>query len=166
MKYLKYSDSENIDRPLPPELMAEIRHFESFFNRLGFKRMDGAIYGLLVLSTTPLSSQQIQQTLSLSQGAVSNSLKPLSLYGAVETLDGINSRCHLHQTTPDALNIVSSVFRKREQESVSSFKRVIQRIHANTPNDDQHAIRRERLTSIITTCPTGSDRSILARTLS
>ncbi|MBT7767441.1 MAG: hypothetical protein HN730_09805, partial [Bdellovibrionales bacterium] len=50
MKYLKYSDSENIDRPLPPELMAEIRHFESFFNRLGFKRMDGAIYGLLVLS--------------------------------------------------------------------------------------------------------------------
>jgi DNA-binding transcriptional regulator GbsR (MarR family) len=134
------------------ELLVEIRHFESFFGRLGFKRIDGAIYGLLVLSTNPLSSQQIQSSLSLSQGAVSSSLKTLSLYGAIETLDSKDTRCHLHQASPDALNIVASVFRKREQESVASFKRVLQRVLANTPDDQQHSIRRERLVSIITTC--------------
>ena len=53
------------------DFLEEIRHFENFLSRVGFKRIDGAVYGLLVLAKRPLSSEEIEKALDLSQSAVS-----------------------------------------------------------------------------------------------
>ena len=59
---------------IEPEIQKELPHFEMFFNRIGFKRIDGSVFGLLVLSKKALTSEEIEEALGLSQSAVSLSL--------------------------------------------------------------------------------------------
>lgn len=139
---------------LEPELLSELIHFEMFFNRIGFKRIDGSVYGLLVLAKKPLTSEEIEETLKLSQSAVSLSLKTLTHFGAVESRDDRDNKgtkAKLHTAREDSLSIVASVFRKREEEMVADFKQMAKRVlaHSQTPED---YMRRRRMQSIITTC--------------
>ena len=99
------------------DLIQEIVHFEDFFSRMGFKRIDGSIFGLLVLANRPLTSEEIEETLQLSQSAVSLSLKTLGQIGAIESRDSKSeSKAKHHFAKEDSLAIVASVFRKREEE--------------------------------------------------
>lgn len=139
---------------LSPELLAEIPVFENFLHKIGFKRNEGAIYGLLVLSDRPLSSEEIEKTLELSQSAVSLALKKLTHYGAIETREirgDYDRRVKTHTAKVDSLAIVSSVFRKREQEMIEDFKKMAKRVlrQHGGPADGQRA---QRLRSIISTC--------------
>ena len=137
---------------IEPEILKELPHFEMFFNRIGFKRIDGSVFGLLVLSQKPLTSEEIEETLNLSQSAVSLSLKTLANFGAIETKDvRENSKARVHSAREDSLSIVASVFRKREEEYINDFKlmalRVLEKSEANQSKD-----RKRRMQSIISTC--------------
>lgn len=135
-----------------PEILNELPHFENFFNRIGFKRIDGAVFGLLVLAKKPLTSEEIEETLKLSQSAVSLSLKTLSHFGAIETRDQRdNSKAKVHSTKEDSLHIVASVFRKREEEYIDDFKSMAQRV-LDKSSGSENAARRRRMQSIISTC--------------
>lgn len=134
------------------EILKELPHFEMFFYRIGFKRIDGAVFGLLVLAQKPLTSEEIEQTLNLSQSAVSLSLKTLTHFGAIETRDSReSSKAKVHSAKEDSLSIVATLFRKREEESISDFKlmamRVLERSHG-----PQNEARKKRMHSIISTC--------------
>ena len=140
---------------IEPEILKELPHFEMFFNRIGFKRIDGSVFGLLVLAQKPLTSEEIEETLNLSQSAVSLSLKTLANFGAIETKDiRENSKARVHTAREDSLSIVASVFRKREEEYIDDFKlmalRVLEKSEANQifPSQD----RKKRMQSIISTC--------------
>jgi DNA-binding transcriptional regulator GbsR (MarR family) len=134
---------------IDPDLLSEVVVFENFLYRIGFKRIDGAIFGLLVLASRPLTSEEIESVLSLSQSAVSLSLKNLIHFGAVETRDSRAGRAKLHRPRENALAIVSSVFRKREQEAIHEFKemalRSLKKVNTQGP-------RARRLQSILATC--------------
>jgi DNA-binding transcriptional regulator GbsR (MarR family) len=136
----------------PSELHAHIPAFETFLHKIGFKRNEGAIFGLLTLSESPLSSEQIEQILELSQSSVSNALKKLTHFGAIETYEnrGSNKKIKLHTVKEDSLAIVATVFKKREQETIEDFKlmacSILNKNNLNTPK------RSKRLKSIITTC--------------
>jgi DNA-binding transcriptional regulator GbsR (MarR family) len=131
------------------ELMGEIPVFENFLHRIGFKRVDGAVFGLLVLSARSLTSEEIEKTLNLSQSAVSLSLKNLIHFGAVEIRDSRQGRAKLHRPRENALAIVSTVFRKREQEAVMDFKAMAERALKQSKNQGS---RYRRLQSILATC--------------
>jgi DNA-binding transcriptional regulator GbsR (MarR family) len=137
------------------ELMEEIVHFEDFFSRMGFKRIDGSVFGLLVLSRRPLRSEEIEEKLKLSQSAVSLSLKTLSQFGAIETRNALDqkqdSKAKIHCAKEDSLHIVASIFRKREEEYVREFKSMAQRVLAKSSSDTQSP-RYKRMVSIINTC--------------
>ncbi len=136
------------------ELLKELPSFEMFFSRIGFKRIDGSVYGLLVLAKKPLRSEEIESTLNLSQSAVSLSLKTLAQIGAVESRDDRDNRdtkAKLHSAREDSLGIVASVFRKREEEMVADFKRMAQRVLEKSEGEE-NAARRKRMQSIISTC--------------
>lgn len=134
------------------DLMEEIVVFENFLDRIGFKRIDGSVFGLLVLSSRPLSSEEIERTLGLSQSAVSLSLKNLAHFGAIETRDARQKRLKLHNAKENSLSIVASVFRKREQESVLEFKEMAQRSLKKMAKDPENSSRITRLQSILATC--------------
>lgn len=137
-----------------PDILKELPSFEIFFSRIGFKRIDGSVFGLLVLAKKPLTSEEIEQTLNLSQSAVSLSLKTLTHFGAIETTgdrDNPGAKAKLHTAKEDSLAIVASVFRKREEEVVADFKRMAQRVLEKSQSPE-HASRKKRMQSFVTTC--------------
>ncbi len=134
------------------EILKELPHFEMFFDRIGFKRIDGSVFGLLVLAQKPLTSEEIEEALNLSQSAVSLSLKTLTHFGAIETRDQRdNSKAKVHTAKEDSLNIVASVFRKREEEYIVDFKNMAQRVMEKSSGEHNLA-RKRRMQSIISTC--------------
>lgn len=134
------------------ELLKELPHFEMFFARIGFKRIDGSVFGLLVLAKKPLTSEEIEEALNLSQSAVSLSLKTLAHFGAIETRDQRdNSKAKVHTAKEDSLQIVASVFRKREEEYIQDFKNMAQRV-LDRSDGAENTARRKRMQSIISTC--------------
>ncbi|MBY0414448.1 MAG: ArsR family transcriptional regulator [Bdellovibrionales bacterium] len=137
-----------------PEILKELPNFEIFFSRIGFKRIDGSVFGLLVLAKKPLSSEEIEEVLNLSQSAVSLSLKTLTTFGAIETTgdrDNPGAKARLHYAKEDSLAIVASVFRKREEEIIADFKRMAQRV-LDRSEGLEFSVRKRRMQSIITTC--------------
>jgi DNA-binding transcriptional regulator GbsR (MarR family) len=137
-----------------PELLKELPSFEVFFDRIGFKRIDGSVFGLLVLAKKSLTSEEIEQTLNLSQSAVSLSLKTLAHFGAIETTgdrDNPGAKAKLHSAKEDSIAIVASVFRKREEEVITDFKRMALRVLERSEGSE-HASRKKRMQSIVTTC--------------
>jgi DNA-binding transcriptional regulator GbsR (MarR family) len=137
-----------------PEILKELPSFEVFFDRIGFKRIDGSVFGLLVLAKKALTSEEIEQTLNLSQSAVSLSLKTLTHFGAVETTgdrDNPGTKAKLHSAKEDSIAIVASVFRKREEEVITDFKRMALRVLERS-EESEFSGRKKRMQSIITTC--------------
>lgn len=108
---------------LDETLLGELPTFELFFKTFGFKRVHGRVWGLLVLAGQPLSSREISQSLSLSQGATSTALNELTEWGAIKSeFDGAR-RCHLHAPVGNMLSIVATVFRRREQVAIGKLRR-------------------------------------------
>lgn len=137
-----------------PELLKELLSFEVFFDRIGFKRIDGSVFGLLVLAKKSLTSEEIEQTLNLSQSAVSLSLKTLAHFGAIETTgdrDNPGAKAKLHSAKEDSIAIVASVFRKREEEVITDFKRMALRV-LESSEGSEYISRKKRMQSIVTTC--------------
>lgn len=141
-----------LDQPLA----AELPTFELFFKTFGFKRVHGRVWGLLVLSGQPLSSREVSSQLSISQGATSTTLNELREWGAVTSEFDSSRRCHLHSAVGNAISIVATVFRRREQVVFDQFKHTSQRalsyIQTRYGEKDPRVFT---LRSIITTCEIG-----------
>lgn len=113
--------------PLDPALAAELPTFEQFFKTFGFKRIQGRIWGLLVLSERPLSSREISGTLEISQGATSTTLSELLEWGAITSHFDSQRRCHLHAPVGNALSIAATILRRREQVAFQQFRQTADR---------------------------------------
>ena len=140
---------QTIDEPL----LAELPTFELFFKTFGFKRVHGRVWGLLVLAGRPLSSREICAQLGISQGAASTTLNELSEWGAVASSFDSSRRCNLHAPVGNALSIVATVFRRREQVVFEQFRSMAQRsLDYVTRNHGERDPRVVTLRSILTTC--------------
>jgi DNA-binding transcriptional regulator GbsR (MarR family) len=144
---------EPVPADLAPELAEALPAFEAFFKTFGFKRIHGRVWGLLVLYGKPLSNRDICHLLSISVGAASTTLKELEEWGALTTEFDSGRRCHLHAPVGNALSIVATVFRRREQVAFQNFRQAAQR--AVEYIQRQHGERDARvltLRSIIAAC--------------
>ena len=131
-----------------------IAHYEEFLKAVGFKRSDGSIFGLLALSAEPLSSEDIGRSLGLSQGAVSQGLKNLAHWGAIESRYSSQKRAQLHGAVNDSLTIVSTIFQKREKGAIETFRRANEAARDRFLSDGAkpESERIVRLNSYVTTC--------------
>jgi len=136
------------------DIEEDLLAFETLAYRLGFKRTDGQIYGLLVLSETPLSSEEVEKALGLSQSAVSMALKKLADFKAIVTTDDRLRRCKVHTASSDSLALASNIFRKREQQDIEDFKfktqSAIDKLRGAGEGEDTERMR--RLKSMVSTC--------------
>ncbi len=107
---------------LDERLREELPTFEVFFKTFGFKRIQGRVWGLLVLSGQPLSSKEICAELQISQGATSTALNELSEWGAVSSEFDSSRRCNLHRAVGNTLSIAATVLRRREQLVFAQFR--------------------------------------------
>jgi DNA-binding transcriptional regulator GbsR (MarR family) len=140
---------EGLDEPLAQQLP----QFELFFKTLGFKRVHGRIWGLLVLVGRPLTAKEISEALHLSQGATSTALHELTEWGAITSEFDSERRCHLHAPVSNTLSIAATVIRRREQVVFQQFKvasqRMLHYVHERYGDRDPRMLT---LRSIISTC--------------
>ncbi len=141
----------------PEDLLHELKYFEDFLKKIGFKRIEGSVYGFLALSENSLSSEDIQAGLGLSQSAVSNSLKTLSFYKAIESSEDRDRGCRVYEASEDCLSIVSNVFKKRESDFIREYKLMAERILkvSREKGATENSVRVKRFKSIVSTCELG-----------
>jgi DNA-binding transcriptional regulator GbsR (MarR family) len=141
----------------PEDLLHELKYFEDFLKKIGFKRIEGSVYGFLALSETSLSSEDIQAGLGLSQSAVSNSLKTLTFYKAIESSEDRERGCRVYEASEDCLSIVSNVFKKRESDFIREYKLMAERILkvSREKGANENSVRVKRFKSIVSTCELG-----------
>ena len=143
---------EGLDEPLRSQLPT----FEVFFKTVGFKRIHGRVWGLLVLAGQPLSSKEIAHELSISLGATSTTLNELTEWGAITSSFDSARRCHLHAPVGNTLSIVATVLRRREQVIFSQFKqnatRTLDYVRERYGERDPRVLT---LRSIISSCEIG-----------
>jgi len=138
---------------LDDTLAQQLPQFELFFKTIGFKRVHGRIWGLLVLMNRRLTAKEISEALHLSQGATSTALHELTEWGAITSEFDAERRCQSHGPVSNTLAIAATVIRRREQVVFQQFKVASQRMLAYV--QEQHGERDPRvltLRSIISTC--------------
>jgi len=142
--------------PIDRELLDELPTFELFFKTFGFKRVHGRVWGLLVLAREPMTSKEICQALSISQAAASEALNELSEWGAIRSTFDSARRANVHAPVGNALSIVATVFRRREQVVFQQFKLTAERALAFVRRKyGERDPRVLTLRSIIATCAIG-----------
>lgn len=148
-------------RPLPtdefqglePALAEELGTFELFFKTFGFKRIHGRVWGLLVLSNHSLTSKEIAQALSISQGATSACLNELAEWGAIRSDFDPARRCHVHAPIGNTLSIVATVFRRREQVVLAKLRQATEKtLHYVRERYGERDPRVLTLRSILSSC--------------
>lgn len=139
---------------LQPEIKNSLVYFERFLQTVGFKRIEGSVYGLLILTPQPVTLAEIHEQLGISQGAASQALKALSQWGAVDSQWEPEKRAQVHQASEDSLKIVTTVFKKREQMAIAEFKAKAQNALDTFARmgDSPQTARARRLKSIVVTC--------------
>ena len=113
---------------LDAELAAALPSFEQFFKTFGFKAIHGRVWGLLVLSERPLAARDVAERLRISHAAASTTINELEEWGAVRAEFDAARRCELHRPVGNALSIVATVLRRREQVAFQQFRQVSERI--------------------------------------
>lgn len=82
---------------------------------VGLPKSVGQIYGLLYISASPLSLDEIASRLDISKGSASQGLKFLRTTGAVRVCDDHGSRCD-HYEAETALRALATGFLKEQIE--------------------------------------------------
>jgi len=82
----------------------------------GFSKIMGQLYGLLYLSTKPLTLDDMAQSLSVSKGNVSINMKALERWNMVRQIWVRGDRKDYYEAEADFWKIVRGVLREREKK--------------------------------------------------
>ncbi|RNB81285.1 transcriptional regulator [Brevibacillus fluminis] len=88
---------------ITPEVLSFIEEIGLDYERLNLPRIAGRIMGLLLVTTDPLSSQQIASTLQISLGSVSTNMNLLLQMGVVEKKSLIGDRINYYILASDSI---------------------------------------------------------------
>lgn len=97
---------------------------------LGQPRSIGEIYGLLYLSSEPLSMEQIVQGLELSTGSVSQGLRQLRAFRAVRIVQIPNQRRDFYVIEEDFRHAISGFVEEEIKPHFESGRERIDRMHS------------------------------------
>ncbi len=87
---------------LSPELSRFIENVGTYLKNHGIPRIGGRMFGLFLVTTTPLSAAQIANTLKTSRGSVSTNVRALLANGWIETVTYAGDRTEYYYFSPSA----------------------------------------------------------------
>lgn len=95
---------------------------------LGLPRSLGEIYGLLFISTAPLSLDDLVRDLGISKGSASQGLRTLRTLGAVREAQGNGDRRTYYEPAVDLKKLVGGFIREQVRPHLDSGKTKLQSI--------------------------------------
>ncbi|OGW32445.1 MAG: hypothetical protein A2X59_10970 [Nitrospirae bacterium GWC2_42_7] len=101
------------DKEIREGLMEAMGRITSFW---GFSKIMGQLYGLLYLSSNPLTLDEMADSLSISKGNVSINVRALERWNMVKTVWVKGDRKDYYEAETDFWKIVKGVLREREKK--------------------------------------------------
>ena len=105
-------------KTLPPPVTKFIVHWGEMGARWGINRTVAQIHALLFVSETPLTADEIAQTLSVARSNVSNSLRELQAWGLVKIVHVLGDRRDHFQAVGDAWETLRVILDERKRREV------------------------------------------------
>lgn len=115
---------------------------------LGMPRSLGEIYGLLFISSKPLSLDDLVQKLGISKGSASQGLRTLKTLGAVREAQNINDRRTYYEPATDLKRLVGGFISEQIRPHLNSGKSKLKQLQQTVPlNTDptEQAFLNERI---------------------
>lgn len=106
-----------------------------FFQLLGLPRSTGQIYGLLYLSSVPLSLDDVSQLLSISKGSASTGTRHLLAWRAIKQVWVPGDRKDFFEAVPDIGAIVQGGYTEFVKPRLSSSKKRLDTIREGLEAD-------------------------------
>jgi len=103
---------------LTPMIESFILHFGEMGSRWGFNRTVGQMYGLIVLSDTPLSANDIADALSISRGNVSMGIKELQSWRLLQIKHLPGDRKEYYTAAGSILEMARRVMEERKRREI------------------------------------------------
>jgi DNA-binding transcriptional regulator GbsR (MarR family) len=118
----------------------------------GFPKGMGAIFGVLYLSPTPLSLDEIVQETGLTKGAVSTEIRALARMGLVHRSSKLGDRKDYYEAEADFYAAVRSLLKERQNSefdrAVRSVKETLEMMEENWVEDEEWEFVYERVQAL------------------
>lgn len=118
----------------------------------GFPKGMGAIFGVLYLSPTPLSLDEIVQQTGLTKGAISTEIRRLARMGLVHRSSRLGDRKDYYEAETDFYAAVRSILKERQNSefdrAVRSVKETLTTMEENWVEDEEWQFVYERVQAL------------------
>lgn len=118
----------------------------------GFPKGMGAIFGVLYLSPTPLSLDEIVQETGLTKGAVSTEIRALARMGLVHRSPRLGDRKDYYEAEADFYAAIRSILKERQNtefdRAIRSVKETLQVMDKNWVEDEEWQFVYERVQAL------------------
>jgi DNA-binding transcriptional regulator GbsR (MarR family) len=118
----------------------------------GFPKGMGAIFGVLYLSPTPLSLDEIVQETGLTKGAVSTEIRALARMGLVHRSARLGDRKDYYEAEADFYASIRSILKERQNSefdrAIRSVKETLQAMDENWVEDEEWQFVYERVQAL------------------
>jgi DNA-binding transcriptional regulator GbsR (MarR family) len=117
---------------LTPAMQAFIENIALYYETYGIPRIAGRMFGLSLVTTTPLSAEQIARLLDASLSSVSTNVRALIANGWVEKATFPGDRTTYYRFSPSAWENVM----ERRKQGIAPLKAMAEQMKLNLPAGD------------------------------
>ncbi|HEX5836558.1 MAG TPA: ArsR family transcriptional regulator [Anaerolineales bacterium] len=118
----------------------------------GFPKGMGAIFGVLYLSSTPLSLDEIVEETGLTKGAISTEIRALARMGLVHRSSKLGDRKDYYEAEPDFYAAIRSILKERQNSefdrAVRSVKNTLEALENNWVENEEWNFVYERVQAL------------------
>lgn len=118
----------------------------------GFPKGMGAIFGVLYLSPTPLSLDEIVQETGLTKGAISTEIRSLARMGLVHRSSRLGDRKDYYEAEADFYAAIRSILKERQNtefdRAIRSVKETLQAMDENWVEGEEWQFVYERVQAL------------------
>lgn len=133
---------------MTPMMERFVFHFGEMGSRWGFNRTVGQMYGLIVLSETPLSANDIAEALGISRGNVSMGLKELQSWRLLKVHHVPGDRKEYFTPAGSILELARRVLEERVRREVEPTLTLLRDLLIETPANEAEAYAQTKMREI------------------
>jgi DNA-binding transcriptional regulator GbsR (MarR family) len=135
---------------LTPPMQAFILHWGEMGSSWGINRTAAQIYAVLYLSPTPLTAEEICETLSLARSTVSTGLHELQTWGVVRLIHILGDRRDYFETMNDIWEMFRVILNERKKREFDPTLAVLRKTIAELSDEEySDPFARERVAEML-----------------
>jgi DNA-binding transcriptional regulator GbsR (MarR family) len=134
---------------LSPARKRFILHWGEMGTRWGINRTVAQVHALLHITSTPLTAEEIAETLSVARSNVSTSIRELQVWGLVRPVHVLGDRRQHYETIKDVWEMFRIIIDQRKRREIDPTLEVLRQcISEVRKGDSEEAYAGERLQDI------------------